>query len=449
MRGPLRGDCGRRVLPAFWLALVLAVLCAHPACPGRAGDPAAAGVETLLCFGDSITQGYPYIPSPPNGTRVGGYEPALEILMGTLSRSVVALNYGWGGENTDEGLARLFGILQAVPCDRVLILEGTNDFWDNISSGTTVANLSLMVDACRFFGVEPILATLTPSSRHSPGNIEYNLNPAIVAMAQQKQVRVCDQYALMSLNWGAWADDGLHPNWIGYVVMALAWLDPLMQPSAGAWLLRDIDGDLVLAQQDEDGAVEVWQLGPGGAVTGRTPLAVSMSGWQARSLDGNRVLFQQGTGGQSGIWEFGPAWQPVAWRPVYGRMDGWILRSLDGDRILAQDEAGGAVTLWVLGADSALMDTLIVASALPGWTARSLDSDRLLLQRGTWGMTLGVKIDPGGTPVGVWVVNGSFPGWVSKARDGQQVLLQRADGAGAGIWQLGPDGTPESFTPIL
>ena len=75
-----------------------------PAGPKRKIDKEAAAGLILICFGDSITQGVPYINESGDGRRVGGYEPPLESLLIADSRPSQALNWGGGrGKNRRRG----------------------------------------------------------------------------------------------------------------------------------------------------------------------------------------------------------------------------------------------------------------------------------------------------------------------------------------------------------
>lgn len=201
----------------------------------------------VVTFGDSITQGYPYVTSPGTGTERGGYQPPLgDILRGDGIPAVVH-NYGWGGEDTADGIQRFPLVAAQHPgAWLMLIMEGTNDEWGGMSTSTTIFNLSLMIDMSRRAGIEPVLANLTPASRDQEQDIERSLNPAIQDLATSKGVHLCDQYAAFAGRMSSLSDDGLHPNRAGYDVMAATWresmgsaplLPPPVDPSDSFWLL--------------------------------------------------------------------------------------------------------------------------------------------------------------------------------------------------------------------
>ncbi|MFZ3045037.1 MAG: hypothetical protein WA151_03915, partial [Desulfatirhabdiaceae bacterium] len=63
--------------------------------------------KVWIGFGDSITQGYPYITDPGYGRRVGGYEPDLEALIPVFGGYPMVMNFGLASENTAHGINRL------------------------------------------------------------------------------------------------------------------------------------------------------------------------------------------------------------------------------------------------------------------------------------------------------------------------------------------------------
>lgn len=186
-------------------------------------------LREIIAYGDSITQGYPYLQSPGNGTWFGGYEWILAWILKKKGSPASVLNHGWGGEDTAVGLSRLPLVLSYEPgADQVLIMEGTNDEWNGVSFQTTLHNLEAMLDVCLNAGVEPVISTLLPASRDPEHDIENFLNPGIRTMAANKGVRLCNPHDIFAHYASVLFVDGLHPNWLGYIVLAREWSNVLV-----------------------------------------------------------------------------------------------------------------------------------------------------------------------------------------------------------------------------
>ncbi|RUA02325.1 MAG: hypothetical protein DSY89_03005 [Deltaproteobacteria bacterium] len=201
-----------------------------------------AGSDVIIAYGDSITQGIPYITYNGDGRRVGGYEPYLESLTLGIGWSTHVLNYGVGGETSMAGYSRLSGVLNMHAAKYVLIMEGTNDPLLGISPHSTIQFLGGMVTTSRQHQVIPIIATLTPDTKKDEGekDIPGDYNMPIAQMAATRGVLLSDHYAAMIGNWSALTADGRHPNNAGYKVMAKTWFKSL--PKTTAITLNATDG---------------------------------------------------------------------------------------------------------------------------------------------------------------------------------------------------------------
>jgi lysophospholipase L1-like esterase len=186
----------------------------------------ALAAKKVVCLGDSITAGWPYITTDQNGSRVGGYEPSLESLGANSGHQMVVLNYGHPGEISSEGNERIQGVLDYENPDIVLVLEGTNDLYF-ISTDTVMYNLAGMVTKVLNKGASPVLATITPDTHfHKPIS---QMNDIIHLWAKNNKVKVADQYSALITNWSALnCGDQLHPNMAGYNVMAQTWLTAIL-----------------------------------------------------------------------------------------------------------------------------------------------------------------------------------------------------------------------------
>ncbi len=221
----------------FKRELVIIVVCSffYLFCPNAYGETLA-----IATFGDSITLGYPYFPGQRgNGSRDGGYQPFLEILLQARQGRGQVFNYGVGGESSSSGVNRISVVLQQKQFSYMLLLEGTNDLSVRpVSSQTVRDNLRIMIEKCRARGVEPLVATLTPDwgSRYKP--IASKTNPLIRELAEEQGVVLCDLYLEMVNDWENLSDDELHPNRSGYRKMAEVWFAALIQ--AGVLTYGDI-----------------------------------------------------------------------------------------------------------------------------------------------------------------------------------------------------------------
>jgi lysophospholipase L1-like esterase len=117
---------------------------------------AVAADERLVAFGDSITVG------AGDSSGGGGYPARLAKLLTTGGNVVVVENRGLGSETTAAGLSRL-GSLRGTVADSILIMEGVNDLFLDISMESTVANLVAMERKAKQRGFGKVyVATITP-----------------------------------------------------------------------------------------------------------------------------------------------------------------------------------------------------------------------------------------------------------------------------------------------
>jgi lysophospholipase L1-like esterase len=179
-----------------------------------------------LGFGDSITD-----------ADGAGYIPKLETLLAQRYGSAKVWNAGEGGEITAGGLARIDYVIAATNSKYIMILEGTNDIIDTgISADTTAFNLQQMAVRASAAGMKPLLSTLLPRNDDygvSPlfkGKILY-LNTRIRAITITLSITLVDMYQVFyeyPSGSGGWVSlllpDGVHPNDVGFTLMAQTWL---------------------------------------------------------------------------------------------------------------------------------------------------------------------------------------------------------------------------------
>lgn len=194
---------------------------------------ASAEQFVVDAFGDSITSGHPFWPGM-NGNGClpsscnGGYEPPLQAMLRASGRDALVQNWGKRGDTSVGGLARIDAVLVASKPRYILLLEGTNELYFG-SHYTVKANLSAMIDKARARGAIPVLGTFPPDLRYPEKNIPF-ANILLKQLAQDKKVALADHYAALKSNWRnlCWTDL-IHPNEIGYSIMARVWAHA-MQP---------------------------------------------------------------------------------------------------------------------------------------------------------------------------------------------------------------------------
>ncbi len=174
--------------------------------------------EEVIAFGDSITKG----GIDSKGSDAGGYPLVLQQMYDNQNLPIVVVNSGVPGERTVEGVRRIGRHLGGQ--GYILIQEGNNDVIFGFSPQTIVQNLAYMVDKAKTTATVPLLATLTPDSRHASSDyINVYVNPLIRALAAEKEVTLVDTYAAVIDCWDTCSWDGLHPNYDGMYALAEAW----------------------------------------------------------------------------------------------------------------------------------------------------------------------------------------------------------------------------------
>lgn len=199
-----------------WLGvMVLGVLSLAGCEPGGGGGGGSLGdghdfgsndPNLYAAFGDSITAG--------DSTSY----PA--ILSGLIGKPVA--NEGVPGSTSDQGAARVGGVLRSLKPGYLLILYGANDVIHGRDDAATIANLQSIIQAARNNQTIPVIATLTPmdySHAIFNGGVK-SLNDAIRNLASQEGVTLVDLESAFGSNPIYLQSDGLHPNDQGYALIA-------------------------------------------------------------------------------------------------------------------------------------------------------------------------------------------------------------------------------------
>jgi lysophospholipase L1-like esterase len=204
----------------------------------------------IATVGDSITQGMPYYNSSGNGcTNCGGYQPKLELLIDAESWSAgTVYNYGIGDEWSDEGAARIPGIISSINPDYVMFMEGTNDLQFSIAPSTVSARVEIAVNNTIAGGKIPIIGTILPDTRGSSNTAKQIplTNDLIRAMLVVKEVQLAELYYATSYSgWVSLMSDGVHPNQAGYQLMADTWYAAMLEINGKSSLtiIKDVIND--------------------------------------------------------------------------------------------------------------------------------------------------------------------------------------------------------------
>jgi lysophospholipase L1-like esterase len=188
----------------------------------------------VLCFGDSLTYGVTLeaLSLPPGAqadlTLVEGYIPKLwRLLESKYGSGFELVNAGIPGERTVEGVERIRAEMRVHDPDLVLLLEGIVDVNNSAPRFPVVReNLIEMMTLVQREGRLVIIGTyplLNPEGfRTSGAPFIPRLNDVIRQEANRLSVQIADHEKANDLS--GQGPDGLHPNNIGYEVMASTWL---------------------------------------------------------------------------------------------------------------------------------------------------------------------------------------------------------------------------------
>lgn len=234
MSRPAAGDSGRLGFALLTVAVLL------PSVATAQDDQ-----ETYLAFGDSITAGVG--ETDANET---GYPSRLESLLREAGRPGARVeNHGVAGETTLEGLGRINSVLSRGG-DFILIMEGTNDINQDISTGSILFNLERMVDRAESAGVTPIWATIIPLQPSALTDQDEELAIDMRQRSLSESLDLVDCFAAYDYFPDAWPDlynqnlrnDPVgHPNGAGYDLIAQTFADVLLDNDTQPPVLGEVE----------------------------------------------------------------------------------------------------------------------------------------------------------------------------------------------------------------
>ena len=270
---------------AFLAALAAALLTAALA-------PRSSAQIVYLAFGDSITFGSFDDSAEP------GYPPALEDLLNQRGVDAQVENYGWPGETTPEGLARIDDVLDNGG-DVLLLMEGTNDINNEISRETTIFNLAAIADRAEERDVEVVHATIIPrlpsANRDKTNVLGSQLSGAVRELAYAQGRNLADPFWVFFHGIDDWmnlyrgGDDKFHLTPVGYDRLALVFANAItgadtVPPVTG---VRSPYDDEQGVDPDREIQFDLFDFGAGIAV-GQTRLLIDGEPVQATISGNNR-----------------------------------------------------------------------------------------------------------------------------------------------------------------
>ncbi len=182
-------------------------------------DKNAVDQGVLVCFGNSITEGWMVAPHESWPALIGQSVPMRVI------------NAGISGETSADGLGRIDTILSLQPSS-CIVEFGINDFFNGFSVDQTRANLEQIINTFQRNGVSPGLMGFSLP--------QYNTRPWEETYAQVARAfdipLLTDLFQGLRGKTGTFMPDGVHPTAKGYEIIAHncinAFQGKLWKPSA-------------------------------------------------------------------------------------------------------------------------------------------------------------------------------------------------------------------------
>ncbi len=189
--------------------------------------PALATPTTVLCLGDSLTEGYGL-------SKEEAWPAVLEGLIKASGRTdVTVINAGISGATSASALSRLKWHLKTIKKPAIVILElGPNDGLRGIDPKATEANLVAAIRLAKQSGLRVLLAGMQMPPNYGPGFTEA-FRAMFPRIAKSESVELIPFFldgvaAKPNLNLA----DGIHPNPAGYKIIAqTVWrsLQPMLE----------------------------------------------------------------------------------------------------------------------------------------------------------------------------------------------------------------------------
>ncbi len=161
----------------------------------------------VLAFGDSLTRG--------TGAVAGQSYP--DVLANLLGRPVI--NVGIPGEVSSAGRKRLSGTLDKYNPTLVILCHGGNDFLRRLDRERTIDNLKAMIELIQSHGADVILIGVPKLG------FGLDIPKFYVTIAEEQGIPYEGDILLDLLGDNSMKSDSIHPNAVGYRLMAEAVYD--------------------------------------------------------------------------------------------------------------------------------------------------------------------------------------------------------------------------------
>lgn len=165
----------------------------------------------IVAIGDSITYGFPYMPTS-SWVRLAAEELGITII-----------NKGVNGDTTAGMMKRFSSDVLSQKPSHVVIMGGTNDAFDGREIEEVRTNIRLMIEMACNASVIPILGLPILCNFTAEEMLLVQYRMAMGKYAVSDGIEMIDFYQAMTdktgLKVGLYVD-GIHPNEAGYEVMA-------------------------------------------------------------------------------------------------------------------------------------------------------------------------------------------------------------------------------------
>ena len=200
-------------------AILIAVSCLYLTACSEAELPRLTGDDTILAFGDSLTQGY--------GVKAPESYPA--VLQRLTAFKVI--NAGVSGETSEQGLERLPELLEQLEQENkrpalVILLEGGNDVLRKVPEAQISQNIAKMIEITQSKGI-PILLVGVPEKKLFGSTLALYED-----LAEAYQIPLEDDIVASLVMRPSMKSDYIHFNAQGYQLLAEAIYQKLQQAGA-------------------------------------------------------------------------------------------------------------------------------------------------------------------------------------------------------------------------